>query len=207
MATPPAPASAAATEITTDLWVYQDGDTVTVTGIDFGPNEVVDFVTTDPNGVLVDTGSATTDATGGVVYPFVLHATVTGIYDVIATGETSGLTAVTQFDPARRWDLSVSASPASLVVTTGSIRVTGTLALSGSDCTAPISPVGKSIQISVSNGGAFVPVNPAVTTGAGGSYSLVYTPLAKGPTSSRPPLATTPTGLRAAETGASRQSQ
>ncbi|HUQ43753.1 MAG TPA: PxKF domain-containing protein [Candidatus Limnocylindria bacterium] len=94
------PALAAATEIQTDLWVYQDGDTVTVTGIDFGANEVVDFLTTDPNGVVVDTGSASSDGSGGVVYAFVLHATVEGIYDVVATGATSGLTATTQFDPA-----------------------------------------------------------------------------------------------------------
>ena len=50
------PALVAATGITTDLWVYQDGDTVTVTGVDYGLNEVVDFVTTDPDGVVVDSG-------------------------------------------------------------------------------------------------------------------------------------------------------
>src|SRR6185503_6416265 len=94
------PALAAATEIHTDLWVYQDGDTVTVSGIDFGPIEVVDFVTTDPVGTVVDTGSATTDETGSVTYQFVLHATMDGIYDILATGQSSGLTATTQFDPA-----------------------------------------------------------------------------------------------------------
>src|SRR5882672_1865022 len=76
------PALAAATGITTDLWVYQDGDTVTVTGVDFGANEVVDFVTTDPDGVVVDTGAAPSDELGGVVYQFVLHATQSGIYSV-----------------------------------------------------------------------------------------------------------------------------
>src|SRR4029079_11685450 len=77
------PALAAAAEIHTDLWVYQDGDTVTVTGTDFGPSETVDFATTDPLGEVVDTGSATSDSVGGVQYAFVLHATAPGIYQVV----------------------------------------------------------------------------------------------------------------------------
>src|SRR5215212_1723635 len=93
------PGMVAAATIQTDLWVYQDGDTVTVTGVEYGANEVVDFVTTDPNGVVVDTGAASTDDLGNVAYAFTLHATVGGIYDVVGTGGTSGLTASTQFDP------------------------------------------------------------------------------------------------------------
>ena len=42
--------------IQTDLWVYQMGDTVTVTGADYGAGETVEVVTTDPNGVEVDRG-------------------------------------------------------------------------------------------------------------------------------------------------------
>src|SRR4051794_1488380 len=99
MATLVLPALAAATEISTDLWVYQDGDTVTVNGIDFGANEVVRFVTTDPLGAEVDAGSATSDGLGNVVYAFVLHATESGLYDITATGESSGFSATTQFDP------------------------------------------------------------------------------------------------------------
>ena len=60
------PALAAAATIQTDLWVYQDGDTVTVTGVEYGANEAVSFVTTDPNGVVVDSGTATTDDVGNV---------------------------------------------------------------------------------------------------------------------------------------------
>jgi len=86
LATLVVPALAAATEITTDLWIYRDGDTVTVTGIDFGFSEAVDFVTTDPDGLVVDVGTASSDEAGGVVYAFILHATVAGIYDVVATG-------------------------------------------------------------------------------------------------------------------------
>src|SRR5437867_1950842 len=85
------PALAAATTIQTDLFVYQDGDTVNVSGIDYGANEVVDFVTTDPNGVVVDTGSAASDAVGGVTYTFVLNATDAGLYTVTGTGEASAL--------------------------------------------------------------------------------------------------------------------
>jgi hypothetical protein len=93
------PALAAATEITTDLWVYADGDTVNVSGIDFGPSEVVDFVTTDPDGTVVDSGTSTSDEAGNVAYSFVLNVTVGGLYTVVGTGESSGLTASVQFDP------------------------------------------------------------------------------------------------------------
>ena len=93
------PALAAATEISTDLWVYSDGDTVTVTGIDFGADEVVSLVTTDPVGTVVDSGTTTTDGSGGFTYSFILSVTIGGIYDVAATGQVSGLMATTQFDP------------------------------------------------------------------------------------------------------------
>jgi hypothetical protein len=93
------PALAAAATIQTDLWVYQDGDTVTVTGDGFGPSELVDFVTTDPNGAVIDQGSVSADDLGNVTYAFTLHATVAGIYGEVATGESSGLSASTEFDP------------------------------------------------------------------------------------------------------------
>ena len=92
-------APAFAATIQTDLWVYNDGDTVTVTGDGFGADETVELVSTDPDGVEVDRGTAQTDASGNLVYQFILRATVGGIYDINATGLTSGLTAWTQFDP------------------------------------------------------------------------------------------------------------
>jgi hypothetical protein len=93
------PALAAAATIQTDLWVYQDGDTVTVTGVDFGASENVDFATTDPDGVVVDTGSGTSDELGNVTYAFTLHVTVGGLYTVTGTGSISGSVASVQFDP------------------------------------------------------------------------------------------------------------
>ena len=99
MATLVLPALASAAEISTDLWIYQYGDTVTVTGVDFGADEDVTVVTTDPFGAGVDSGVAHTDATGGFTYAFVLLSDVPGIYDVAATGLGSGLSASTQFDP------------------------------------------------------------------------------------------------------------
>jgi hypothetical protein len=92
-------APALATSIQTDLWVYQYGDTVNVTGDGFGVTEPVDVVTTDPNGVEVDRGTAQSDDAGYIAYSFVLASDVAGIYDVVATGLISGLTASTQFDP------------------------------------------------------------------------------------------------------------
>ena len=85
--------------IQTDLWVYQMGDTVTVTGADYGAGETVEVVTTDPNGVEVDRGAASADEFGAFIYQFVLMSDVPGIYDVIGTGLSSGLSAATQFDP------------------------------------------------------------------------------------------------------------
>jgi hypothetical protein len=89
-----------AASIQTDLWVYAQGDTVTVTGDGFGATEAVEIVTTDPYGVEVDRGTTGTDALGNLSYQFVLSSDVPGIYDVIATGANSGISAATQFDPA-----------------------------------------------------------------------------------------------------------
>jgi hypothetical protein len=90
---------ALATSIQTDLWVYNNGDTVTVSGEGFGPDESVNLTTTDPNGTVVDQGTAQSDPIGGFTYAFTLNATVGGIYDVLAVGDPSGLSASTQFDP------------------------------------------------------------------------------------------------------------
>src|SRR2546423_12652493 len=95
------PIAALAATIQTDLFVYQNGDTVTVTGDGFGPTEVVDLVTTDPAATVVDHGTATTDGAGSLTYQFILSATVPGLYTVNATGATTGLTASTQFDPTQ----------------------------------------------------------------------------------------------------------
>ena len=103
-----APMAAIAATIQTDLFVYQNGDTVTVTGDGFGPTEVVDLVTTDPAATVVDQGTATTDGAGSLTYQFILSATVPGLYDVTATGKTSGLTASTQFDPQDKTSIDLS---------------------------------------------------------------------------------------------------
>ncbi|MEO6058902.1 MAG: Ig-like domain-containing protein, partial [Candidatus Limnocylindria bacterium] len=89
-----------ATSISTDLWVYQQGDTVNVTGDGFDASENVELVTTDPYGVEVDRGTVLSDGTGNIAYSFVLNSDVPGIYDIVATGLSSGLSASTQFDPA-----------------------------------------------------------------------------------------------------------
>ncbi len=94
-----APMAAIAATIQTDLFVYQNGDTVTVTGDGFGPDETLEILTTDPASAVVDHGTASTDGQGNFSYQFTLNATVAGVYDVKATGQTSGLTATTQFDP------------------------------------------------------------------------------------------------------------
>jgi hypothetical protein len=88
-----------AATIQTDLWVYEVGDTITVTGEGFGAEETVELVTTSPTGVEIDRGTTGSDAAGALTYGFVLDHDESGIYDVVATGLSSGLTATTQFDP------------------------------------------------------------------------------------------------------------
>ncbi|HUE68665.1 MAG TPA: hypothetical protein VMP38_10815, partial [Candidatus Acidoferrum sp.] len=102
------PMPALAATIQTDLFVYQNGDTVTVTGNGFGATETVDLVTTDPNAAVVDQGKATTDGSGNFTYQFTLNVTVAGLYTANGTGETSGLTASVQFDPKDKTSLSLS---------------------------------------------------------------------------------------------------
>ena len=88
-----------AATIQTDLWVYEVGDTITVTGDGFGEDEAVELVTTSPTGVEIDRGTTGSDTAGAISYQFVLDRDESGIYDVVATGLTSGLMAATQFDP------------------------------------------------------------------------------------------------------------
>src|SRR6184192_2555545 len=90
------PIAGLAATIQTDLFVYQNGDTVTVTGDGFGPSETVELVTVDPVGAVVDQGSAASDAAGNFSYQFVLNTTVGGLYTVTARGETSAVSASTQ---------------------------------------------------------------------------------------------------------------
>lgn len=80
------PWSAFAATIQTDLWIYQNGDTIKVTGDGFQAGEDVQLVTTDPNGTEVDRGTTIGDTAGNIAYSFVLNATMGGIYDVNATG-------------------------------------------------------------------------------------------------------------------------
>jgi len=59
----------------------------------------VAFTATDPNGRLVDMGTAQSDASGNVTYSFVLSSEVPGIDTEQATGQLSGMYAFTTFDP------------------------------------------------------------------------------------------------------------
>jgi hypothetical protein len=145
-------ASAIAANIQTDLFVYQNGDTVTVTGDGFGATETVDVVTRDPNAVVSDSGTATTDDLGNFTYQFVLNVSVPGLYTVTGTGETSGLSASTQFDPP-----TLSVAPTSWnfgTVTVGSSGTAKTFTITNSGTTA------NSVTIASSDGSNFS-VNPA----------------------------------------------
>src|SRR5437762_5569275 len=105
------PMGALAATIQTDLFVYQNGDTVTVTGDGFGPSETVDLVTVDPVGAVVDQGTAASDAAGNFSYQFVLNTTFGGLYTVTARGETSAVSASTQFDPQDKTVITLVVAP------------------------------------------------------------------------------------------------
>src|SRR5437762_9778324 len=117
------PAQVFAATIQTDLFVYHNGDTVTVTGDGLGTAETVDLVTTDPAATVVDHGAATTDGAGNFSYQFILNVTVRGLYDVNATGANSAITASTQFDPQDHTSLSLTLSS----TTYGAVVMSGVL--------------------------------------------------------------------------------
>jgi Bacterial Ig-like domain/Bacterial Ig domain len=165
------PGLAAAATIQTDLFVYADGDTVTVTGVEFGANEVVDFVTTDPNGSVVDTGSATSDDAGNVNYAFTLHATVDGVYDVLGTGETSQLSAATQFDPHTVKITSAAVGAKRTVAGGFDVPVTINVVCSGTSGAGACSAI-SSISLVTAGDTLSTPTGfavPAVPTPAGGT--------------------------------------
>jgi hypothetical protein len=131
------PIAALAATIQTDLYLYQNGDTVTVTGNGFGVAETIGVVTSDPNAAVVDQGVATSDASGSFTYQFVLSATIAGLYTVTATGQTTGISASTQFDPQDKTTLDLNfTSPGSYGT---AVVMTGTLT---DDATTPSMPLG-----------------------------------------------------------------
>jgi Big-like domain-containing protein/HYDIN/CFA65/VesB family protein len=127
-----APIGTIAATIQTDLFIYNDGDTVTVSGVEFGPSETVDVVTTDPAGHEVDRGTAETDNAGSFSYAFTLRATLAGLYDVVATGSASGLTSATQFDPPPPVPVNLRFVDARS--TTGGVTLTWDRVTSSTDC-------------------------------------------------------------------------
>jgi hypothetical protein len=185
------PLASLAASIQTDLWVYQYGDTVTVSGVDFAPGEVVELITTDPNGAGVDSGATNADASGAFTYQFVLLSNVAGIYDVTATGVSSGLVAQTQFDPqtvtiadrnpssaARPWFRTVAGGFD--VTISGSTSCTG----SGNGGCASLNSVAVSLFQTDSGNGTVAAANKLglpgtngtklASLGAGGSWSVVF---------------------------------
>src|SRR5438552_2018369 len=74
------------------------GETVTITGLDFGASDVVDLTTTAPDGSTIDTGSANADANGAFTYTFSLVSPAGGTYTAHAASQTSGASASATFD-------------------------------------------------------------------------------------------------------------
>ena len=166
------PIGALAATIQTDLFIYQNGDTVTVTGNGFGGTETVGLVTMDPNATVVDQGAATTDGSGNFTYQFMLTVTVGGLYTVNANGQASGLTASAQFDPPKT-TLTITDTPG--IVTYGSsITVAGTLT---DTTTPPGTPIaGAPIDVGMfqnaqCNSNQFTKFGSA-TTASNGTFSL-----------------------------------
>jgi hypothetical protein len=162
-------APALAATIQTDLWVYQQGDTVNVTGDGFDPSENVEIVTTDPYAVEVDRGTVLSDANGNIAYSFVLNSDVPGIYDVVATGLSSGLSASTQFDPTVNLQFS-GGDGAQHPNTPGENRpnvAKGTAVAFNTSANAPSVPDGTSVSWAV----AQISGPAAVLSGASGTFT------------------------------------
>jgi hypothetical protein len=167
-----------ATSISTDLWVYQQGDTVNVTGDGFDASENVEIVTTDPNAVEVDRGTVLSDANGNIAYSFVLNSDVPGIYDVVATGLSSGLSAATQFDPAVATVTPSSKNYGSVTVGSTSAQVftlqnTGTTVMSAIAIT--ISGADPSEFVLNSSGTA-----TSLAAGISTTFTITFTPTSAG---------------------------
>ncbi|MDQ3881003.1 MAG: hypothetical protein M3295_08020, partial [Chloroflexota bacterium] len=168
-------APAIAATIQTDLWVYNNGDTVTVYGDGFTPGEPVELVTTDPQGIEVDRGTVGTDEYGNLTYQFVLRATVEGIYDVNATGLTSGLTAWTQFDPA---NVTISAAAFTWYRTQGpgfDVAISGTWQCTGT-CTSAQSVLVEARESDGANNAASgsVVASQSITSLSGTTWTTTF---------------------------------
>jgi hypothetical protein len=99
--------AAAFAAVQTDKWLYEHGETVQITGDEMAPGEDVQVdVYLPPDvegelGVLAQTHVVTADLNGEFSDTFFLDYWMPGgIYDVVATGLTSGALFTTQFDPA-----------------------------------------------------------------------------------------------------------
>src|SRR5437867_3146455 len=174
-----APVAGLAATIQTDLFVYQNGDTVTVTGDGFGPSETVDLVTVDPVGAVVDQGTAASDAAGNFSYQFVLNTTFGGLYTVTARGETSAVSASTQFDPQDKTVITLVVAPSTA---TWGTAMTASGTLTDDDTKAPIA--GATVTLgtypNVNCNSAQASLGSAVTA-ANGTFSASINPPAGTP--------------------------
>jgi hypothetical protein len=170
---------AIAATIQTDLFIYMNGDTVTVTGDGFGPAETVDVVTTSPTAAPVDSGTADTDDLGNFSYRFILSTDESGLFDVVATGRTSGLEATTQFDPP-----AISVTPPSnnfgnVTVGTTSSAATFTITNTGSGTNNKLTVTAvssSSARFPVTVTGLPVTLNPNATK----TFTVAFSPTAPG---------------------------
>ncbi|TMF98868.1 MAG: hypothetical protein E6I04_03490, partial [Chloroflexi bacterium] len=174
-----APVAGLAATIQTDLFVYQNGDTVTMTGDGFGPSETVDLVTVDPVGAVVDQGTAASDAAGNFSYQFVLNTTFGGLYTVTARGETSAVSASTQFDPQDKTVITLVVAPSTA---TWGTAMTASGTLTDDDTKAPIA--GATVTLgtypNVNCNSAQASLGSAVTA-ANGTFSASINPPAGTP--------------------------
>ena len=175
-------APVAATSIETDLWIYAQGDTVNVSGDGFGASEDVELVTTDPYGVETDRGTTQADPNGNIFYSFVLNSDVPGIYDVVGTGLSSGLTASTQFDPTVNVDTTLSLALSSSSIGLGSsVNLSGLLATDPDDNDSADNPLppGRTIHLMRSTH-ANCSSPTLIQDVVGNAYSQAYIPSSAG---------------------------
>ncbi len=74
------------------------GETVSVVGSGFGPDEPIDVTTTDPGGSTIDVGTPQANAAGVFTYSIAIGTTSAGTYSLTARGVTSASEASTTFE-------------------------------------------------------------------------------------------------------------
>jgi hypothetical protein len=173
--------------VTTDKWLYNAGEIVQITGDGMTAGENVAVEVKYPDGSLAQAHVVVADEAGTFADAYtMLDTDPPGIYEVVATGQTSGAVFTTTFDPNNNVasQTTLSAAPASITIG-GSTLLSGALSWTGTPANAAATLSGRTIHLDVFSNASCSSGNkitslPSQTTNATGAYSYSYTPVSAG---------------------------